>query len=366
MTTALGSATPPFCPNPGCVHHRAPGTCWRWVRNGRFSRLSTPRRVQRYQCRACRRHFSDQTFRTTYWLRRPDLLPRIFHRLLGCSGFRQIAREFAASPQTVATHAARLGRHCLLFHELHRPHGPFTEPVVLDGFESFEFSQFHPTRYHVCAGQRSHFFYGYTDSELRRSGRMTEAQKRHRLRLEVRLGRPDPRSSETEVSELLRLLAPQRQELVLHSDEHTGYPRALMRLRHLTVTHRTTRSRAARTPANPLWAINLLDLLIRHSSANHKRETIAFSKRRQSAIERLWVLLVWRNYLKSFSERKHDATPAMRLGLLERPLLVAELLRHRMFPSRVRLPARWARYYWREVATRAIPAGRQHRCVMAC
>ena len=56
--------------------------------------------------------------------------------------------------------------------------------------------------------------------------------------------------------------------------------------------------------------MNLLDLLIRHSSANHKRETIAFSKRRQSAAERLFVLVVWRNYLKSFSERKRDATPA--------------------------------------------------------
>jgi hypothetical protein len=49
------------------------------------------------------------------------------------------------------------------------------------------------------------------------------------------------------------------------------------------VTHRTISSRALRDTRNPLFAINLLDLLIRHSGANHKRETIAFSKRRQSA-----------------------------------------------------------------------------------
>ena len=95
------------------------------------------------------------------------------------------------------------------------------------------------------------------------------------------------------------------------------------------------------------------------------RETIAFSKRRQSAVDRLAVFLVWRNYVKRFSERKQDATPAMRLGLLERPLTVAEVLSERGFPSREPLPRRWARYYWRTVATRQIPRGRRHRLTYA-
>jgi hypothetical protein len=38
------------------------------------------------------------------------------------------------------------------------------------------------------------------------------------------------------------------------------------------------------TAQNPLFPVNLADLLLRHSSANHKRETIAFSKRRQGAM----------------------------------------------------------------------------------
>ena len=90
----------------------------------------------------------------------PDLLVPIFHRLLGCSGFRQIAREFEVSPTTVLAHSARLGRHCLLFHQLHRPKGRIAEPVVLDGFISFEYSQYYPTAFHVLAGAKSHFFYG--------------------------------------------------------------------------------------------------------------------------------------------------------------------------------------------------------------
>ena len=42
----------------------------------------------------------------------------------------------------------------------------------------------------------------FTDSELRRSGRMTAAQKRERARREAALGRPDPRSIEREVAAL--------------------------------------------------------------------------------------------------------------------------------------------------------------------
>jgi hypothetical protein len=127
------------------------------------------------------------------------------------------------------------------------------------------------------------------------------------------------------------------------------------------VRHQVTASRLPRTPLNPLFPVNLLDLLIRHSGANHKRESIAFSKRRQSAAERLAVLMVWRNHIKWVSERQHQDTPAMRLGLGERPQTAGEVLRERLFPGRCDLPARWARYYWKEVGSREIAHPTRHR-----
>jgi len=260
----------------------------------------------------------------------------------------------------VLTHSARLGRHCLLFHQRHRP-AALAEPVALDGFQSFEFSQYHPTWFHVVVGAESHYFYGFTDSELRRSGRMTPRQKRRRAELEQRIGRPHPRSIEREVRQLLKLLAPRPQALTLHSDDHADYPRALRHVPHLTVTHHVTPGSDPRTARNPLFPVNLLDLLIRHCGANHKRETIAFSKRRQSACDRLWLLLVWRNYFKCFSEKKRDASPAMRLGLVERRLTAADLLRRRLFASHIELPERWQSYYRREIPTRSIPHPATHR-----
>ena len=357
--------TPPFCPNPGCDSHRRDGAPWRWVRNGSFRRARDPLRVQRFRCGHCGRNFSTQTFSTSYWLKRPDVHAGIFADLVACAGFRQIAGKYALSPQTVALHAARLGRHCLLLHRRLCPQRPIAEPLVLDSFQSFEFSQYHPTLFHLVAGQDSHFCYGFTDSELRRSGRMSARQKRRRAELERDFGRPDPRSIQREVARVLALVAPEPQRLVLHTDEHQDYPRAVRDLPHLTIAHRTVSSRAARIPRNPLFPINLLDLLIRHCGANHKRETIAFSKRRQSAVWRLWVFLVWRNYGKWFSERRRGQTPAMRAGILTQRWSVARILKERLFPGRIALPERWQVHYRGLTPTRRISNARSHRLAYA-
>ncbi len=91
----------------------------------------------------------------------------------------------------------------------------------------------------------------------------------------------------------------------------------------------------------PVLRCSPRDLLIRHSGANHKRETIAFSKRRQSALERVAVFAVWVNFQKSRHEKARDATPAQWLGLVDRKLTTEDILAARHFPSRIPLPLRW-------------------------
>jgi hypothetical protein len=328
---------------------------------GFYERQIPPHRIQRFLCFHCRRSFSSQTFDPTYWLKRPELLKPLLFRTLACSAYRQIAREFGVSPTTVARQVARLGRHCLLFQERYRPARELTEPLVIDGFESFEFSQYWPIHLNTAVGARSHFLYAFTDSELRRKGRMSAVQRKRRAELEARYGRPDPRAIEKGVAELLRLVARAPAALRVHSDDHPAYPRAFQRLPHLEITHQVTPSRRARNPQNPLFAVNVLDLLLRHSGANHKRETIAFSKRRQSAVERMAILQVWRNFMKSVSERKRDPTPAERLGIVRRKLGIGDVLRSRLFASRLRLPGRVRAYYGREVETRQLPRNNRHR-----
>ena len=243
-------SNPPFCPNPICAHHGIPKN-WRWKKAGFYLRKSKPHRIQRFQCLHCNRCFSTQTFSTTYWLRLPHLLPILFHRSVSCSGFRQIARELDVAPSTVMRQTERLGRHCLLFQQLYRPQ-QITEPLVIDGFETFEFSQYHPCHFNLAVGAESHFFYGFTDAELRRKGRMTPAQKLRRAWSEERFGRPDPKAIEKEVAELLRVVLPAGGKVEIRSDEHPAYPRALCKMEGVTVTgHSVTSSKQSRTTRNP-------------------------------------------------------------------------------------------------------------------
>jgi len=111
--------------------------------------------------------------------------------------------------------------------------------------------------------------------------------------------------------------------------------------------------------------VNRLDLLLRHNSANHKRETIAFSKRHQSVVERGALLVLWQNFGKPFSERRGGPSPAMRLGLAGHVLSLDELLSEREFPARVELPPEWERYYRGDVPTPRVRNERRHRLKLA-
>ncbi len=364
MQKTMPRFVPPHCPRPECLYHKD-STGWKFRKAGSYRRRSAPKRVQRFLCVHCGRCFSEQTFRIGYWLKRPELLPIVFRRILSCSSYRQIGRELGVTHSTTRRHTARLGRHCLLFQHSYRLRVTLSEPLVIDGFESFEFSQYHPIHFHVAVGADSQFFHAFTDSELRRKGRMTSYQKDRRSFLESQFGRPDPRSIEKEVAELLRLVRVQKDRVVLHSDDHPAYRRALKLLPSIAFDHRITSSKRRRTPRNPLFPINWLDLLIRHSSSNHKRETIAFSKRRQNAAEKLAILQVWRNFIKPLTEKRGEPPPAARLGLVDSALAVETVLAQRLFPSRIALPPRLAAYYGGRVETRRIPNGRRHELKLA-
>ena len=359
MRTFDPGFVPPFCPLPACPNHRDPRG-FDCVRTGTYSRKCEPTTIQRFRCCTCRKGFSTQTFDTTYYLKRPDLQRPLFDALTNCSAFRQLGRAFGVAHSTLQRQASRLGRHCLLFERTHGPRKPPEEPVAIDGFVTFEFSQYWPCEINVLVGRESYYVYAMTESELRRSGRMTAAQKKKRERLEAKHGKPDPEATRSAIEALVRLVAPEPAALDIYTDEHQAYPRAFRRLPH-AITHRTVSSRRCRTAQNPLFAVDLYDLLLRHGGSNHKRETIAFSKRRQGALERAAVTQVWRNHVKRISENDRTSkTPAQALGLATRPLTSGDVLLRRLFPSQVPLPAPLNAWYWRDVETRQIPNGTRH------
>jgi hypothetical protein len=273
---------------------------------------------------------------------------------------RQIARDLKVAPETINRHLARLGRHCILFHANMMALSKPVRDIVIDGFVSFELTQHFPFHHHLAVEKNTDFFVYFTDSEVRRSGTMTREQRKRRDELERRHGRSDPRAVRKDVRELLEVVIGGQREIQIRSDDHRAYPAAMRDLAPV-IRHQVTSSRKHRGVSNPLWEINLLDLVIRHSSANHKRETIAWSKRRQASSERLAVLLVWRNYMQGRREKSRSSpTPAMARGMVPCRLTAPEILQDRLFATRTELPQRWRRYYDRDVRTRALPRQRRH------
>jgi len=283
----------------------------------------------------------------------------MFLMVVGCMANRQIARALGCSSTTVAHQLARLGRHCLLYQSRELARAPASNEIVIDGFESFEWSQYYPFHHNVAVEVETGYFLYHTDSELRRKGRMTEHQKRRRVELEDRHGRPSPRAIEQGMRELLDVVTREKAEITIRSDDHRAYPRA-MRGSTCFVAHEVTSSKRRRDDRNPLWEANVLDLMIRHSTAAHKRETIAWAKRRQVSSEKLAIHQVWRNYIKRRWEKGPKESAAIRKGLASRLLTTEDILKRRLFPWRIDVPRRWRMYYERRIETRALPVNRVH------
>ena len=359
MNTRRPDWTPPHCPNPQCPFHQQGGPLWRYKRKGWYTRLAAPRRIQRFTCLHCGRNFSTQTFSTTYWQRIHRLGPKIFMMAVGGMANRQMARALKIAHGTAQRQISRLGRHCMLFHALQMQGQTAGPVVVVDGFESYEWSQYRPFHHNVAVEADTGYFLFHTDSPLRRKGRMTEHQKKRRAELEAIHGRPDPQAVRKGMKELLEFVTRGRTEITIRSDDHKAYPRAFPD-DGCRIKHEITPGRDHRDKRNSLWEVNLLDLLIRHSLAAHRRETIAWAKRRQASAEKLSILQVWRNNVKRRWEKGPPVTPAMLKGVAERRMTVRDILSGRLFRTRIALPDCWDRYYRRVVETPALGRNRTH------
>ncbi len=366
--------SPPHCAWRDCDAHRAKRG-YRCKRVGSYRRACDPgRRVPRFRCQSCGRTFSRQSFSTSYYLKRPELLLPVAAGLVAGAAHRQLARTLGCAPSTVTRLAARIGRHALLFQAraLERLDG-LQEPVVLDHFETFVYSQDDRLGIATPVGQRSWFVYGIDPAPHRRAGKRSRRKRAPRHALPEHL----PGSvigSTHRVLELLFQLSPGGFELV--SDDHPAYRAALRRHpRRGSVRHRIFANpdrgpggdRAlARARDRAMFPADLFHKLWRHSQAHHRRETIAFGRRSNALLERGALMCVWRNFVKGVSERKPDpTTPAMRLDLADRPWTWAELFAWRLFPGRVRLPAGWSRVYRREWTTPAVGRNLRHTLVHA-
>lgn len=345
---------PPFCPWSDCIAHRGPSLGFqKW---GYYRKRKDPARIPRFRCKACQQTCSRQTFSTTYYLKRRELLVKVAAGLAACSAHRQIARSARCSKTSVTRMAERLGRHAILFHVRCREAiQELTESIVHDHFETFIGRQDQALGIGTAVGADSWLVYDIDPARHRGSGRRPDRL----LRAIDRPNRPYVASIRRTIQALLpRVSAPNRLRLVV--DGRVDYRAAIQgktikKRTRLTVYPNPKRGpkgspRSAEASARD-WAmfpVDQLHQLLRHTCSDHKRETISFGRRLESILGRAHLIAVWKNFIKSRSERKPDrTTPAMRLGLAETPWPWERVFSRRLFPERVDPAACVRKLYWK-------------------
>ena len=337
---------PPFCPRPDCVAHTHTGRGFQC--DGSYRRIRSPQKVYRFLCKDCGHRFSRSTFATDYYLKRPELMVQVAAGLAACSAHRQIARSVGCSKTTVTRMSERLGRHAVLFHARCRKRlGSPDEVVVHDHFETFVGRQDHALGLGTAVGFRSWFVYDIDPAPHRGSGRRPDRKPTNPGTIAKA-----NRSYIASIRRTLRRLGSGRRSarpLVLNVDGRLDYRVAIrdpalrdrVRLRVFPNPVRgpkgTPRSPEAKVRDWEMFTVDQLHQLIRHTCADHKRETLAFGRRLESIVGRAYLIAVWKNFLKGRSERKPDrTTPAMRVGLTDRPWTWRRLFSRRLFAARER------------------------------
>ena len=315
---------PPFCPNRKCPLNRA--TVGGFARrHGRYFSAALGRSIPRFRCKACRRTFSYCTFRYSYRQKKPHLDAAVMRLLCSGVSLRGAARLLEVNRKTVPRKLERLGRHSSRLHEALMGRVGLRGEFQLDELETFESNRFQPVTVPVLIHKKSYFVVSTRTAPLRRKGRMTPRQKRMRTEHEAAFGRR-PTDSDAAVTRCLRTLQQHAEgTVVLESDRKGSYHRIGTRLLGSRLVHRTHSSRTRRNRANPLFAINHTNAMLRYCLARLKRRTWCVSRRRGWLQFALDMYAGWFNYCRGITI-KTRVSPAQAIGLAVRKLRPTEWL----------------------------------------
>jgi len=333
--------------------------------------------IPRFLCQVCTRTFSQQTFATSYYLKRPELYSPIAAGLVSCAANRQLARALGCSHSTVNLQSNRIGRHAILLQtQALEQIDTLNEAIVQDHFESFAYSQEMQLGIGTPVGAKSWFVYDLDPVPHRRGGRMTEVRGKRLKEQETRWGgipQGTYRASTRRCLDALLKKLPKGKSLHYISDGHPSYSRAIQehpeqkRIRHCCYPNPergakgSPKSREARVRDRKMFPVDLLHKLFRHSGANHKRETLAFGRRSNMILLRCFHTAIWRNLVKDLSERSPTGrTPAIQLGITDRKWKWKQVLARRLFPFRMQVPERWIQLYRQEMETPAVGRNVRH------
>ncbi len=343
---------PPFCPIIDCPS-RLNQSVFSWRFRGTYRRKCDGRKIRRFSCNVCMKHFSTQTFKTDYRWRKPKLHFRLFEHFVSKVTMRQMARIHGVRRPTVERRLRQLAKTCRRFHQQvlqnHQANGGLRGIFQLDELETFETDRrLQPVTMPVIIERSSYFVvYGET-APLGARGNLTPIYARRKLKYEISKGVRHSGSLEAVQNSIYKLKEAHSPSHRIHlqSDKKTTYRKEFRRIVGSQIfCHSTTSSKVRRDKKNLLFPINHTFAMMRDSISRLVRRTWAASKKRQRLDSHFWIWLAFRNYIRSITVRA-KVTPAEVIGVQNQSWTQVELLKWRWPKINPRLghskgPASW-------------------------
>ena len=326
---------PDHCP---CVNPKCEGPGFQYQRRGHFTRACDGRRVQRFQCKACNRTFSTQSFRVDRGLRRVHLDVKIYLALVSKVTQRQIAKTYHCTLRTVARRLDLYGKQCRGFHEWRMRSRdrstPWEGQFQLDELETFEHNRrLKPVTVPVLVHTPSYCILHAEVGMLPARRPLSEANLRKLAEMEQggKKRKSESREKMRKCFEVLAGVCDPRAKVSVGTDQKHTYAVALKRIFGERLVHQKTHSSVPRSYRNPLFPINHTFAMLRDGLSRLVRRNWGASKKREKLEHHLWAYMGWRNYVRPITNRNHTESAAMVAGLCPRMLEVTELLGLRMF-----------------------------------
>ena len=319
---------PLFCPYRHCSNHNDPERGF-YIRRGTYKPKCRPCPVQRYQCRACRRFFSRQTFRTDFRDHKPHLNGPVFELLMSGVGLRQTARVLSLSRRCTELKFRKLGRHLRQLNLNLRWQITGNARLHFDEFETYEGQRgVRPLTIAVLLDSETRYIIWAESAPIRPHGKLTPRRRRLIDKSEKWHGKR-PNGSKHAVRRTLRRgadLVKQALQVRFESDEKSTYPKlARQAFGRARLDHVQTNSKLARGNWNPLFPVNHEEAIMRDLMGRLRRESWLVSKSRRYLDIALQMHIAYRNFVRRRFNRDKES-PAQLLGFTSRRLTVQELL----------------------------------------
>ncbi len=317
---------PPRCPNRTCSQHRLPTPRF-YRRVGSYRPRCRTVPVPRFECRECGKGFSYQTFRMDYRDRRPHDNAPLFCSLVSGTSIRQASRMLHLSCNSAQMKFRKMARNLAILNRSLLTQMPANQVVCLDEAESFEHRSITPVTIPVVVDVRTKLVIATDVAPIRRSARAGSPRQLRLQRFEGQHGKRVDRgrnSVRRVFGRLARLL--DKKPALLLTDEKRSYAVECRRRFGDSVQHVTVSSRLPRTPANPLFSVNLTEAMMRDNNCRLHRRTWAVSKRSRMLRLQLALFTAYRNWHRPRTNfDPPERTPGSMLGLCPH-LRVADLL----------------------------------------